>query len=317
MVKGDFRGAHMSLSGDAQAIPRFRHDGELIAPESMCTAPSEKRIPMYETALDLPTRPSKPRADGRTLVLDPGLPLGLFCDLLASSGEYVDAVKFGWGTSLVTGQLASKIRLLDSLDVDWFFGGTLFEKHVAQGRFADYRRWCERWGARTVEVSNGTLEMSNDAKAGYIAELARDYTVLSEVGHKQPARAERLTSRDWADYVRQDVDAGASSVILEAREAGTIGIAAPDGTLRSDLLDDVLATGVSPTALIVEAPTKVLQAGTLGRLGPNANLGNIAMPDVIGLETLRLGLRSDTFDCFDASGWTAPAYGALAATGQA
>lgn len=260
---------------------------------------------MHSTALDLPTRPAKPRADGRTLVLDPGLPLGLFCDLLGAAGEYVDAVKFGWGTSVVTGQLESKIRLLDAFGIDWFFGGTLFEKHVAQGRFAEYRRWCERWGARTVEVSNGTVEMSNADKAAYIRELCRDFTVLSEVGHKQPARAEQLTSRNWADYVREDIDAGASSVILEAREAGTIGIAAADGTLRSDLLDDVLGTGVSPTALIIEAPTKVLQAGTLGRLGPNANLGNIALPDVLGLETLRLGLRSDTFDCFDASGWAA------------
>jgi phosphosulfolactate synthase len=260
---------------------------------------------MHAVALDLPTRPAKPRVDGRTLILDPGLPLGLFSDLLGAAGEYVDAVKFGWGTSVVSGQLASKIRLLDALGIDWFFGGTLFEKHVAQGRFTEYRRWCERWGARTVEVSNGTIEMSNADKATYIAELCPDFTVLSEVGHKQPARAEQLTSRHWADYVRQDIDAGASSVILEAREAGTIGIAAADGTLRSDLLDHVLGTGVSPTALIIEAPTKVLQAGTLGRLGPNANLGNIALSDVLGLETLRLGLRSDTFDCFDTSGWAA------------
>ena len=143
--------------------------------------------------------------------------------------------------------------------------------------------------------------MSNEEKARYITALAPDYTVLSEVGHKQPHRSEQLTSRHWADYVRQDIDAGADTVILEAREAGTIGIAAADGSLRSDLLDDVLATGISPSALIVEAPTKVLQAATLGRLGPNANLGNIAPADVLGLETLRLGLRSDTFDCFDAS----------------
>jgi phosphosulfolactate synthase len=276
---------------------------------------SERRKRMHSTALDLPTRPAKPRVDGRTLVLDPGLPLGLFSDLLDATGEYVDAVKFGWGTSVVSGQLAAKIRLLETLRIDWFFGGTLFEKHVAQGRFAEYRRWCERWGARTVEVSNGTIEMSNADKAGYITALCSDFTVLSEVGHKQPARAEQLTSRNWADYVREDIDAGASSVILEAREAGTIGIAAPDGTLRSDLLDDVLGTGVSPTALIIEAPTKVLQAGTLGRLGPNANLGNIALPDVIGLETLRLGLRSDTFDCFDTSGWATPASALLAARG--
>jgi phosphosulfolactate synthase len=265
-----------------------------------------KKARMHATALDLPTRPAKPRSDGRTLVIDPGLPLGLFCDLLGAGSEYIDAVKFGWGTSVVTGQLAAKIRLLESLDIDWFFGGTLFEKHVAQGRVDEYRRWCDSWGARLVEVSNGTLEMSNTEKAGYIALLSSDYTVISEVGHKQPERAERLTSANWADYVRQDLEAGAESVILEAREAGTIGIAAPDGRLRCDLLDDVLATGVSPTRLVVEAPTKVLQAGVLGRLGPNANLGNIAAGDVLGLETLRLGLRSDTFDCFDASSWSRP-----------
>jgi phosphosulfolactate synthase len=272
---------------------------------------------MHATELDLPTRTAKPRSDGRTMVIDPGLPLGLFSDLLGAGAEYIDTVKFGWGTSVVTGQLASKIRLLESLEIDWFFGGTLFEKYVAQGRFEDYRRWCGRWGARLVEVSNGTLEMTNAEKAGYISAMSSEYTVFSEVGHKQPQRAARLTSADWADYVRQDLDAGAASVILEAREAGTIGIAAPDGRLRSDLLDDVLATGVSPTRLIVEAPTKVLQAGVLGRLGPNANLGNIAAGDVLGLETLRLGLRSDTFDCFDASSWSRPSPSLAVSTGRA
>jgi phosphosulfolactate synthase len=200
---------------------------------------------------------------------------------------------------VVTPQLSRKIDVLDSLGIDWFFGGTLFEKHVMQARFDDYRSWCSAWGARIVEVSNGTVNMSNEEKAVYIDKLSHEFEVLSEVGHKQRERADRLTPADWAEYVSQDLDAGARLVILEAREAGTIGIADASGELRMDLLDAVLDTGVEPARLLVEAPTKALQTGLIWRLGSDANLGNIALGDVIGLETLRLGLRSDTLDRFE------------------
>jgi phosphosulfolactate synthase len=233
------------------------------------------------------------------MVIDSGLPVRLFEDVLASAGSYVDLVKFGWGTSVVTDRLASKIRILEALGIDWFFGGTLFEKHILQGRFEDYRRWCHAWGCRFVEVSNGTIDMSNEEKAGYIDKLGHEFRVLSEVGHKQPERADRLVPAHWAEYVLQDLDAGAHLVILEAREAGTIGIADSRGNLRAELLEEVLATGVAPSRLLLEAPTKALQTGLIRRLGPDANLGNIAPADVIGLETLRLGLRSDTLDCFE------------------
>ena len=187
---------------------------------------------MNQTLLTLPERPVKPRTSGLTMVIDGGVPLGLFGDLVELGAEYIDYVKFGWGTSVVTGCLREKISVLDAHGIDFYFGGTLFEKFVLQGHFEDYRRFCEEHGARHVEVSNGTIEMSNAEKAGYIRKLVPDFTVVSEVGFKDPGRSEMLPPSEWVASIKEDIDAGASLVTLEARESGKSGICRPDGAAQ-------------------------------------------------------------------------------------
>jgi phosphosulfolactate synthase len=254
---------------------------------------------MNLTTLNLPSRAAKPRQAGLTMVIDGGTPLGLFTDLISLGAEYIDYVKFGWGTSIVTGCLREKISVLRANDIGFYFGGTLFEKFVLQGRFEDYRRYCEEYECRHVEVSNGTIDMSNSEKAGYIRKLAGDFTVVSEVGFKDPDRSEMLPPSEWVACIKEDLDAGASLVTLEARESGKSGICRPDGALRYGLVEDVLSAGIPGHRLLFEAPTTALQAHLITRIGPDVNLGNIPAQGVIGLETLRLGLRADTLTAFE------------------
>ena len=152
---------------------------------------------MNQTALTLPQHAAKPRTSGLTMVIDGGIPLGLFTDQVEFGAEYIDYVKFGWGTSVVTGCLREKISVLESHGIGFYFGGTLFEKFALQGRFEDFRRFCLEHGARHVEASNGTIAMSNAEKAGYIRKLAPDFTVVSEVGFKDPGRSEMLPPSEW------------------------------------------------------------------------------------------------------------------------
>ena len=254
---------------------------------------------MNRTVLSLPEHAAKPRTAGLTMVIDNGVPLGLFTDLVELGAQYMDYVKFGWGTSVVTNCLREKIAVLGSHGIEYYFGGTLFEKFVLQGRLDDYRRYCEEYGCRHVEVSNGTIELSNTEKAGYIRKLAPDFTVVSEVGYKDPGRSEMLPPSEWVASIREDLDAGASIVTLEARESGSSGICRPDGELRHGLVEDVLTAGIGLDSLLFEAPTTALQAHMITRIGPNVNLGNVPAQGVIGLETLRLGLRSDTLTAFE------------------
>jgi phosphosulfolactate synthase len=233
------------------------------------------------------------------MVIDGGLPLGHFTDLIELGAEYIDFVKFGWGTSVITNRLREKIGVLDSHGIDYYFGGTLFEKFALQGRFEDYRRFLAEYSAQHVEVSNGTIEMSNAEKAGYIRKLAPDFTVVSEVGFKDPGRSEMLAPSEWVASIKEDLDAGASLVTLEAREGGTSGICRPDGELRYGLIEDVLHAGIEIDSLLFEAPTTTLQTHMITRIGPNVNLGNVPATGVIGLETLRLGLRADTLTAFE------------------
>jgi phosphosulfolactate synthase len=249
---------------------------------------------MIPTALNLPNRPDKPRRRGLTMVIDNGLPTGVFTDYVQSAGDLIDLIKFGWGTAVVSRNIQAKIAVLQEHSIGYFFGGTLFEKHLLQGRFPDFRAYCQAHGCRYVEVSNGTVALSNAEKARYVEQLAGDFTVLSEVGVKDPARSELLTAADWVCFVREDLEAGAALVIAEARESGRSGICRADGTLRADVVNALLGAGVSTDRLLFEAPTKDLQTAFIRRVGPNVNLGNVAPGDVIAVETLRLGLRSDT-----------------------
>ncbi|HET9078260.1 MAG TPA: phosphosulfolactate synthase [Acidimicrobiales bacterium] len=249
--------------------------------------------------LDLPHREPKPRRRGLTMAIDNGIPHGAFADAVASTAEYIDVVKFGWGTALVTPDIEDKLDLLKSYRIGYYFGGTLFEKFVHQNRFESFLTLCRLCDCRHVEISNGTIEMSPADKRNYISRCAEEFTVFSEVGFKDSRRSSELTAEQLVRAVVADLDAGASMVITEARESGRSGICRPDGTPREDLVDALLSSGVDPDRILFEAPTKDLQTHFIKLLGTNVNLGNISPTDVIGLETLRLGLRSDTLTQFE------------------
>jgi len=253
---------------------------------------------MNSTTLTLPARSTKPRVNGLTMVVDGGVPVGALRDVVASAGEYIDFVKFGWGTSLVSRELGAKIELLSANDIDFYLGGTLFEKYVLQSRFDDYRALCHEWSCRFVEVSNGTIQLSNVEKTSYVRKLAYEFEVISEVGFKDAARSDGLSPRRWIEYVEDDLAAGARLVTLEARESGTSGICHADGQLRVGLVEEVVSE-LPVNRLLFEAPTTALQAHMVRRVGPDVNLGNVPPSGVLALETLRLGLRADTLTEFE------------------
>lgn len=228
-----------------------------------------------------------------TMMIDPGLPTGLFTDVISSHGEFVGLVKFGWGTALVTRELDRKIAVLREAGVGFYFGGTLFEWYLVQDRLDDYLTLVERTGATHIEVSNGTIPLDQPGKAAYVRRMAQYRPVLSEVGYKDAERSAMLSPADWVGAIREDLDAGAELVITETRESGRSGMARPDGHLRDDVLRAVLAR-VDVGRLLFEAPTKDLQVELVRAIGPEVNLGNIPAADLIGLETLRRGLRGDT-----------------------
>lgn len=254
---------------------------------------------MNPTTLALPERATKPRARGLTMVIDNGIPLTYFQDVVESMGSLVDLVKFGWGTSLVTETIERKIACLQKHQIDYFFGGTLFEKYLSQHRLDAYFDYCRQHKCRYIEISNGTIALSNDEKARLIADVASEFRVLSEVGYKDSERSLHLHPAQWIAFIRQDLAAGAERVITEARESGTSGICRSNGELRFGLIEEILSTDIDPNKLVFEAPNKSLQTYFIQRLGSNVNLANIPIQDIIPLETLRLGLRSDTLLTFE------------------
>jgi phosphosulfolactate synthase len=241
--------------------------------------------------LDLPDRSSKPREQGLTHVLDKGLAVAEIDGLMEVAGGSVDLVKLGWGTAMVTGNLTAKLERYRQHSIPVVLGGTLTEVAIAQRRLDELIAWLHELRVDHVEVSDGTITLEHGRKLELIERLAHDFTVLSEVGSKDDARI--MAPYRWVEQIEQELEAGAWKVIAEARESGTAGIFRPDGEVRMGLIDEI-AHAIEPGRVLFEAPQKDQQVWFVRRFGPDVNLGNIAPADVLSLETIRLGLRSDT-----------------------
>jgi phosphosulfolactate synthase len=241
--------------------------------------------------LDLPERSIKPRDRGLTHVLDKGLSTAEVDGLMEVAGAAVDIVKLGWGTALVTGNLEAKLARYRAHEVPVVLGGTLTEIALRDGRIDGLIAWCKELGIGHVEVSDGSIQLDGARKREIVARLAREFTVFSEVGSKDDEQI--MAPYRWVEDIQAELEAGAWKVIAEARESGTAGIFRPDGEVRMGLIDEI-AHAIDPDQLIFEAPQRAQQVWFIRRFGSEVNLGNIAPDDVLSLETLRLGLRSDT-----------------------
>ena len=241
--------------------------------------------------LDLPARPGKPRAEGLTHVIDKGMNLRDIEGLFDTAGRFVDIVKLGWGTSYVTNNLEKKIALFRSFETPVVCGGTLFEVVYARDRLDEFKLWLREQRFSHVEISDGTIDIPRERKLELIADFARDFTVLSEVGSKDADVV--YAPYQWVEWIKEELEAGAWKVITEGREGGTAGIYRPTGEMRTGLVDEIVHE-IAVEELIFEAPTKSSQAWFVRHFGSNVNLGNIPPDEVIPLETLRLGLRGDT-----------------------
>lgn len=246
---------------------------------------------MVPDFLNLPARPAKPRAVGVTHVLDKGLPAPQTEALLESAGEFIDIWKFGWGTAYLDREFETKLALLARHGVRACLGGTLLEIAWSQGRVEECLRWAADAGVPLVEVSRGVMPIPLADKARLVARAARSFTVLTEVGMKDPER--QLDLGQWKSEVIEDLAAGAWLVVTEGRESGTVGTYDASGAVIEEVIDAVAGVAGHERVLF-EAPRKDQQAWCINRFGSDVNLGNVAVDDVISLEALRLGLRADT-----------------------
>jgi phosphosulfolactate synthase len=251
-------------------------------------------IRMFEF-LTLPERTDKPRESGLTHVLDKGLSLDQARQFLEVAGQYVDIVKLGWGTAVVTPNVKDKIALYQSYDLPVSFGGTFFEVCLRQGKFDEFLALVDECDMTCVEISDGTVDMDEDDKLDIIRTLSKKYKVLSEVGSKDDSVV--ITPSKWVELIGREIEAGAWKVITEGRESGTVGIYRPNGDVKDGLLEEIKET-FDTSKILFEAPVKKQQAWFIKQFGTNVNLGNIPPEEVISVETLRLGVRGDTLLTF-------------------
>lgn len=243
----------------------------------------------------VPDRVEKPRKSGLTMVMDKGLSIPDVKGFLSVAAPYVDIVKLGFGTAVVTPNLKEKIAVYQESQIPVYFGGTLFEAFLIRDQFDDYVNVIQEYGVNYMEVSDGSIAIPHSEKCGYIEKLAAYGTVLSEVGSKDVTNI--MPPYKWVELMRTELNAGSTYVIAEARESGTVGIYRDSGEVRQGLVQEIL-TQIPAEKIIWEAPKKEQQNYFLQLVGCNVNLGNLAPAEVIPLETMRIGLRSETFQLF-------------------
>lgn len=244
---------------------------------------------------DIPSRPEKPRESGITMMMDKGLSIRQVEDLIDVAGHTFDIAKLGFGTSFVTNRLEEKIKLYQAAGIRPYFGGTLFEAFIIRGMFDQYRELISKYKLDMAEVSDGSIEIPHDQKCEFIQKLSKEVTVLSEVGSKEESII--IAPGKWIKMMNTELEAGSWKVIAEARESGTVGIFRSSGNAHTILINRILS-GVNKDQILWEAPQKSQQVWFIKLLGNNVNLGNIAPHECIPLETLRVGLRGDTFFSF-------------------
>jgi len=240
----------------------------------------------------LPERTLKPRQTGIAMVMDKSLSMREAEDLVSVGSDFIDYVKLGFGTALVTRDVQKKIKVYKEANIKVYLGGTLFEAFFIRDRFDDFRKYIDQLGLDTIEISDGSMTIDHDTKCEYINSLSKQYTVLSEVGSKESGIL--ISPGKWIEMMQKELQAGSFKVIGEARESGNVGIYRPTGKAHVALINKILSK-VDNQKIIWEAPLKSQQVWFIKHFGSNVNLGNIPPSEIIPLETLRLGLRGDTF----------------------
>ncbi len=240
----------------------------------------------------IPERSKHPRTTGLTMVMDKGIGMNQAEDLVETAGDLIDLLKLGFGTSYINQNIKKKIALYKKKGIRVYPGGTLFEAFAIRNQFDDYRRFLDKLGFDAVEISDGSMEMDHDQKCEYIHQLSKDFLVVSEVGSKIAGL--EIPIPQWVSQMKSELEAGSFKVIAEARESGTVGIYDVHGKANFELINEI-SNRLPLNEILWEAPQKSQQVWFIKHFGANVNLGNIAPTEIIPLETLRLGLRGDTF----------------------
>tara|TARA_Y100001954_G_C15792833_1_gene596029 strand:+ start:893 stop:1651 length:759 start_codon:yes stop_codon:yes gene_type:complete len=250
---------------------------------------------MLDILKNLPERTKKPRSKGITMMMDKGLSINQAKEFISVNSKYTDIVKLGFGTSIITPEIKKKIKIYKQNNILVYLGGTLFEAFVIRKQLDDYKKFLDHLGLEMLEVSDGSINIEHEKKCEYINDLSKNFKVVSEVGSKYENQQDN--TKNWKKWIEEEIKSGSWKVITEARESGNIGIFDNNFNIKNKIVDEIIET-IDHSHIIWETPKKSQQVWFINKLGQNANLGNISYNDIIPLECLRLGLRSDTFHNF-------------------
>ncbi len=242
--------------------------------------------------LILPCRTSKNRQYGLTSVADFGISIGELKHILEDYSDFIDFAKLAIGTGYITPKIKEKIQLYKQYRIKPYCGGTLFEKAYFHNQLDDYLFFLQSIDVNWIEISTGVLTIPIEERILIIEKLKKDFHLIGEVGSKDHAK--HMSNSEWELEMRELINAGCHYVIAEGRDSGTAGIYNQDGAVKHEIIETI-SRNIDSKKIIFEAPTAKSQMFFINQFGPNVNLGNVKITDVLQLETQRCGLRAETF----------------------
>lgn len=242
--------------------------------------------------LKLPYRTSKNRDYGITSVADFGMSIGELKNILDDYSQFIDFAKLAIGTGYITPKIEEKINLYKQYQIKPYCGGTLFEKAYLQNQLDDYLFFLQELEIEWIEISTGVIRIPIEDRIHLVEKLKQDFNLIGEVGTKDNTK--QISNLEWELEMKELMNAGCQYVIAEGRDSGTAGIYNQNGEVKLELIE-TMSTNINYNKIIFEAPTASSQMFFINHFGPNVNLGNVKISDVLQLETQRCGLRAETF----------------------
>jgi phosphosulfolactate synthase len=233
----------------------------------------------------------------RTSPFDPGYDPVTLASHLDQSAHLMSILKISMACWMVANESATrnKIAAAQRHEVPIVTGGGPFEIAVAQGQLPSYLDLCADIGVTRIECGEGFTDLTLSARDVVKMIHERGLDVQFELGKKHTGAFSESVVDELIEQGHRWLEAGAVQLVVEARESARgVGLFDDDGKFNGDFAD-VFAQTFGFDVVTFEAPNKQSQFALLNHFGPQVQLCNVRLEELLRVEIYRRGIHSDAF----------------------
>jgi phosphosulfolactate synthase len=246
---------------------------------------------------DFLRRLGAPEPEPATTPFDPGYDPVTLESHLEQSGHLMSGLKISMACWLIADEAATrrKVAAARRIGVATVTGGGPFEVAATQGMLPEYLDLCADIGFDRVECGEGFTHLALEPEEIATMVDQRGLGLEFELGKKHEGAFDERWVGELVEQGRQWLGVGARKLIVEGRESAQgVGLFDDRGDLQVAYAERFVdAFGFRD--VVFEAPTKASQFALLEHFGPEVQLANVRLEELLRVEIYRRGLHSDAF----------------------